>query len=68
MSIATTNTTTMIITAQVWAYWKLRMMSHNTMPMPPAPTMPTTEAERTFDSKRYSEYEIHSGSTCGITP
>ena len=32
------------------------------------PTMPTTEAERTLDSKRYSEYEIHSGNTCGITP
>ena len=43
------------------------MMSHSTVPMPPAP-MPTTEAERTLDSKRYSEYEIHSGNTCGITP
>ena len=30
--------------------------------------MPTTEAERTFDSKRYRANEIHSGITCGSTP
>ena len=36
--------------------------------MPPAPTIPTTDAERTFDSNRYNEYEIHSGITWGITP
>ncbi len=58
----------MIITAQVCAYWKLRMISQSTVPMPPAPTMPTTDAERTFDSKRYSANDSHSGSTCGITP
>ena len=30
-------------------------MSHNTTPMPPAPTMPTTVAERTLDSNLYKE-------------
>ncbi|MNH46866.1 hypothetical protein D3C79_1098380 [compost metagenome] len=50
--MAVTLTMMMIITAQVSAYWKPRMISHNTTPMPPAPTMPTTEAERTLASKR----------------
>src|SRR5687767_6366179 len=68
MSMTLTLTTMMIITAHVSAYWKPRMISHSTTPMPPAPTMPTTDAERTFDSKRYSEYEIQSGSTWGMTP
>src|SRR5690606_7641999 len=44
------------------------MVSHNSTPIPPAPTMPTTVAERTLDSKRYNTYEIHRGNTCGITP
>ena len=52
--MAETVTMMMIITAQVSAYWKPRMISHRITPMPPAPTMPTTDAERTFDSKRYS--------------
>ena len=51
-SIRLTVTTMMSITAQVSAYWKPRMISHSTTPMPPAPTMPTTEAERTLASKR----------------
>jgi len=28
--------------------------------------MPSTETERTFDSSRYSEQEIHKGKTCGL--
>lgn len=36
--------------------------------MPPAPTIPTTEAERTLDSKRYSVKLSQRGSTCGTTP
>ncbi len=31
------------------------MASQRITPMPPAPTIPTTVAERTLDSKRYSE-------------
>src|SRR6476661_8316673 len=67
-SIRLTVSTIRIRTAQVCAYWKPRITSHSITPMPPAPTMPTTVAERTFDSKRYSAYEIHSGITCGSTP
>lgn len=51
-SITLTPTMTISITALVSAYWKARTISHSTTPMPPAPTMPTTDAERTFDSKR----------------
>ena len=35
----------MISTATVCAHSKPRITSHSTMPMPPAPTMPTTDAE-----------------------
>lgn len=51
-SIRLTVTTIISITAQVCAYWNPRMISHSTTPIPPAPTMPTTAAERTLDSKR----------------
>src|SRR3546814_19723299 len=58
MSMTLTATMMMIRMAQVWASWNPRIASHKVTPMPPAPTMPTTVADRTFDSKRYSEYEI----------
>jgi len=67
-SMMETVTTSISSTAQVCAYWKLRITSYSTTPMPPAPTMPTTEAERTFDSNRYIEYDSQSGITCGMTP
>jgi hypothetical protein len=51
-SMTDTDTTSISSTAAVCAYWKPRITSHSTMPMPPAPTMPTTEAERTLASKR----------------
>ena len=44
-SISENATTSISSTVAVCAYWKLRITSHSTMPMPPAPTMPTTEAE-----------------------
>src|SRR3546814_16194253 len=67
MSMTLTATMMMIRMAQVWASWNPRIASHKVTPMPPAPTMPTTVADRTFDSKRYSAYELHKGSTCGMT-
>ena len=51
-SITETVATSISSTAAVSAYWKPRITSHSTMPMPPAPTMPTTEADRTLASKR----------------
>ena len=45
MSIRLTDTTSRISTKAVLPYSNARMTSHSTMPMPPAPTMPTTEAE-----------------------
>src|SRR6218665_2177642 len=41
-SMALTLTTMISITAQVSAYWKPRMISHTTTPIPPPPTTPTT--------------------------
>ena len=51
-SIRVTETMMMSSTAAVCAYSKPRITSCRMTPMPPAPTMPSTEAERTFDSKR----------------
>ena len=52
MSKMVTTTTMQMSTAQVRGKSKLRMSSQRTRPMPPAPTMPMTVAERTLDSKR----------------
>ena len=49
-----TTTTIISSNAAVCPYSKLRIASHSSMPIPPAPTIPTTLAERTLDSKRYS--------------
>lgn len=54
-SKTTTTSTMRAMTAQVYSKAKLQISSHSTMPMPPAPTTPTTVAGRTLDSKRCSE-------------